>query len=197
MLTISRADVVADPFPHVIKQDILPPAFFEALKADFPRTEAFEEQRQVNGASGSRTGTGFDFYRGDGSYSELTGRSEAWGEFDAYVNSERFADMSAANLGSPSALRVDGGMVVNDLFCQWLADLTGRPIERPAVVETTALGAAYLAGVGAGLYASLDEVAAQWRCERRFEPKIGTDERDARYAGWQDAVHRVLTKRER
>jgi glycerol kinase len=106
-------------------------------------------------------------------------------------------DMSAAGLGSPSALRVDGGMVVNDLFCQWLADLTGRPIERPEVVETTALGAAYLAGLGAGLYASLDEVAAQWRCERRFEPKIGTDERDARYAGWQEAVGRVLTKRDR
>jgi glycerol kinase len=63
-------------------------------------------------------------------------------------------------------------------------------------VETTALGAAYLAGLGAGLYSSLDEVAAQWRCERRFEPKIGTDERDARYAGWQDAVARILTKRD-
>ena len=106
-------------------------------------------------------------------------------------------DMSAAGLGSPSALRVDGGMVVNNLFCQWLADLTGRPIERPQVVETTALGAAYLAGLGANLYGSLDEVAAKWRCERRFEPKIGTDERDARYAGWQEAVGRVLTKRDR
>jgi glycerol kinase len=105
------------------------------------------------------------------------------------------ADMNAAGLGAPNALRVDGGMVVNDLFCQWLADLTGRPIERPQVVETTALGAAYLAGLGAGLYASLDEAAAQWRCERRFEPKIGSDERDARYAGWQDAVARVLSRR--
>ncbi|MBI1210979.1 MAG: glycerol kinase GlpK [Alphaproteobacteria bacterium] len=106
-------------------------------------------------------------------------------------------DMSASGLGSPSALRVDGGMVVNDLFCQWLADLTGRPIERPEVVETTALGAAYLAGLGAGVYSSLDEVSEQWRCERRFLPKIGADERDARYAGWQEAVGRVLTKRDR
>jgi glycerol kinase len=105
------------------------------------------------------------------------------------------ADMSAAGLGSPAALRVDGGMVVNDLFCQWLADLTGRPIERPQVVETTALGAAYLAGLGAGLYASLDEIAAGWRCERRFEPKIGADERDAKYAGWKEAVGRVLSNR--
>ncbi|MEQ1863314.1 MAG: FGGY-family carbohydrate kinase, partial [Micropepsaceae bacterium] len=104
-------------------------------------------------------------------------------------------DMKAAGLGSPAALRVDGGMVVNDLFCQWLADLTGRPIERPEVVETTALGAAYLAGLGAGLYASLDEIAAGWRCERRFEPKIAADERDAKYAGWKEAVGRVLSNR--
>ena len=102
-------------------------------------------------------------------------------------------DMAAAGLGRPEALRVDGGMVVNDLFCQWLADLTGRPIERPQVVETTALGAAYLAGTGVGLYASLDEVAAAWRCERRFEPQISADARDAKYAGWKDAVRRVLT----
>ena len=106
-------------------------------------------------------------------------------------------DMSASGLGSPSALRVDGGMVVNDLFCQWLADLTGRPIERPEVVETTALGAAYLAGLGAGVYQSLDELSEHWRCEKRFLPQIGQDERDARYAGWQEAVGRVLTKRDR
>ena len=105
------------------------------------------------------------------------------------------SDMAAANLGSPAALRVDGGMVVNDLFCQWLADLTGRPIERPQVVETTALGAAYLAGLGHGLYASLDEIAEQWRCKRRFDPKISADERDAKYAGWKDAVRRVLSSR--
>jgi glycerol kinase len=105
------------------------------------------------------------------------------------------ADMSAAGLGSPAALRVDGGMVINDVFCQWLADLTGRPIERPEVVETTALGAAYLAGLGSGMYASLDEVAANWRCERRFEPHVGSDERDAKYAGWKEAVNRVLSRR--
>lgn len=102
------------------------------------------------------------------------------------------SDMGAAGLGRPEALRVDGGMVVNDLFCQWLANLTGCPIERPQVVETTALGAAYLAGTGAGLYGSLDDVAAAWRCERRFEPAISQDERDARYAGWQASVRRVL-----
>ncbi len=105
------------------------------------------------------------------------------------------ADMSAAGLGAPAALRVDGGMVVNDLFCQWLADLTGRPIERPEVVETTALGAAYLAGLGSGIYSSLEEVASSWRCERRFDPKISADERDSKYAGWKSAVGRVFSQR--
>lgn len=103
------------------------------------------------------------------------------------------SDMARAGLGSPQALRVDGGMVVNDLFCQWLADLTGRPIERPQVVETTALGAAYLAGVGSGIYSSLEEVARAWKCERRFEPSISSDERDAKYDGWKAAVRRVLS----
>jgi glycerol kinase len=103
------------------------------------------------------------------------------------------SDMGAAGLGRPEALRVDGGMVVNDLFCQWLANLTGCPIERPQVVETTALGAAYLAGTGAGIYGSLDAVAAAWRCERRFEPAISQDERDQRYEGWKQAVRRVLS----
>ena len=76
---------------------------------------------------------------------------------------------------------------------RFVAELTGDVFERPQVVETTALGAAYLAGTGAGLYGSLDEVAAAWRCERRFEPAISQDERDQRYAGWKQAVGRVLT----
>lgn len=104
------------------------------------------------------------------------------------------ADMSTAGLTPPSALRVDGGMVANDWFCQNLADLLGRPIERPQMPETTALGAAYLAGLKAGLYASLDEVGAAWRLERRFEPKMKGEERDARYAGWKKAVSRVLSR---
>jgi glycerol kinase len=104
------------------------------------------------------------------------------------------ADMKAAKLPSPVALRVDGGMVTNDIFCQMLADLTGRPIERPQVVETTALGAAYLAGLGAGVYASTEELSAQWRIDRRFDPLMSADERDARYAGWKDAISRILSR---
>lgn len=103
-------------------------------------------------------------------------------------------DMTAAGLSAPEALRVDGGMVANDWFCQNLADLIGRPVDRPAVTETTALGAAYLAGLGAGLYPSLEGVASAWRLERRFEPSLAASVRDARYSRWKDAVARVLTR---
>ena len=107
------------------------------------------------------------------------------------------ADAFAADMGGGAAgaelgtLRVDGGMVVNDWLCQFLADMLGRPVERPAVVETTALGAAYLAGLAAGLYGSLDDVAAAWRLDRRFEPAMAPGARDRLLAGWRRAVARV------
>ena len=93
----------------------------------------------------------------------------------------------------PASLRVDGGMVANDWFMQRLADLLGMPVERPRIIESTACGAAALAGIGAGLYPSLDAVARQWALDRRFEPEMGRDERDALYGGWQDAVRRTLS----
>jgi glycerol kinase len=93
-----------------------------------------------------------------------------------------------------ASLRVDGGMVVNDWFAQRLADLLGLPVERPCITETTALGAAALAGLAAGLYPSLDALAGRWRRDRLFEPTLGADERDERYAGWQDAVRRTRSK---
>ena len=91
------------------------------------------------------------------------------------------------------ALRVDGGMVANDWMLQMLADILGVAVERPVVPETTALGAAYLAGLNQGLFADLEAVAAQWQSDARFEPKMDAGERDDRYAGWQDAVGRVRT----
>lgn len=91
-------------------------------------------------------------------------------------------------------LRVDGGMVANDWAMQRLADLTGQVVERPKIIETTALGAAYLAGLGAGLIDSKDQVSRDWARDRLFEPKMSTDERSARLQGWADAVGRVLTK---
>jgi glycerol kinase len=100
-------------------------------------------------------------------------------------------DMAAVGLGAPKALKVDGGMVANDWFCQRLADLTGLPVERPKVIETTALGAAYLAGLTASLFRDTDDIAARWALDRRFEPALSADTRDAFYEGWNKAVGRV------
>lgn len=102
------------------------------------------------------------------------------------------ADVSGG-IDPAASLRVDGGMVQNNWFCQNLADFLGRPVERPKYTETTALGATYLAAFGAGLHNSLDELGAAWALDRAFEPHISTDQRDARYEGWKEAVGRVLT----
>lgn len=88
-------------------------------------------------------------------------------------------------------LRVDGGMVVNDPLMQRLADTVAVPVERPVVTETTALGAAFLAGLQAGLWPSLDALARTWALDRAFRPAEDAASRDRRYAGWQDAVRRV------
>jgi glycerol kinase len=90
-------------------------------------------------------------------------------------------------------LRVDGGMVVNDMLMQRLADTVGAPVERPTVTETTALGAAFLAGLAAGLWPSIDALASTWTLDRAFQPVEEATARDRRYAGWQDAVRRVRT----
>lgn len=91
----------------------------------------------------------------------------------------------------PITLRVDGGMVVNNWVLQFLADILGATVDRPEVIETTALGVAYLAGLQAGVYESLEEIQQLWRCERRFEAKMSKEDRDRLYQGWLDAVHRL------
>ncbi|NOQ42702.1 MAG: glycerol kinase, partial [Desulfuromusa sp.] len=90
------------------------------------------------------------------------------------------------------ALRVDGGMVVNNWFLQFLADLLDVPVERPQVTETTALGAAYLAGVQLGLFESLAAVANHWQRDTLFTPRIEPSERSKLLRGWEKAVSRVL-----
>jgi len=92
-----------------------------------------------------------------------------------------------------TVLRVDGGMVSSDWTMQFLADMLAAPVDRPQVLETTALGAAYLAGMKSGFYPGLEDFAAAWRLQRRFEPSMGNAERDAKYAGWKDAVRRTLS----
>ncbi|WP_373085307.1 glycerol kinase GlpK [Sneathiella sp.] len=94
-----------------------------------------------------------------------------------------------------TVLRVDGGMVASDWTMQRLADILGVPVDRPKSAETTALGAAYLAGLYVGFYPSPDEFAKSWRRDRQFSPQMPEAERDVAYALWQDAVHRTLTNR--
>jgi glycerol kinase len=87
-------------------------------------------------------------------------------------------------------LRVDGGAAANDFLCQFQADVMSVAVLRPRVIETTALGAAYLAGLGAGVWRSLDDVGRRWTLERRFEPLPDDRARTARYDGWRRAVAR-------
>jgi len=98
-----------------------------------------------------------------------------------------------ASTSSTTVLRVDGGMTVSDITMQFLADILASPVDRPIVMETTALGAAYLAGRSAGVCPDLDGFAAQWQLDRRFEPRMDLQTRERKYAGWRQAVRRTLT----
>ncbi|MFT4213810.1 MAG: glycerol kinase GlpK [Microbacterium sp.] len=91
-----------------------------------------------------------------------------------------------------SELRVDGGMTRNDTLMQFQADILGIPVVRPRVVETTALGAAYAAGLAVGVWDGFDTLRANWREDRRFEPRMPPDERERRYRQWQKAVSKAL-----
>src|SRR6266702_5133373 len=100
--------------------------------------------------------------------------------------------MTADSKVEVKALRVDGGAVVNNLLMQFQADILGVPVQRPKVAETTALGAAYLAGLAVGYWSSLQEVASQWAIDRTFEPQMGADQRERLYSDWKRAVQRSL-----
>jgi glycerol kinase len=109
----------------------------------------------------------------------------------AYQTEELLAAMAAD--GAPVArLRVDGGMVINDWLCQFLADILECPVERPVVTETTALGAAILAALGAGLVTDLSAAAAVWRLQREFVPAMAQPHRQRLLAGWRGAVARTV-----
>ena len=100
---------------------------------------------------------------------------------------------AVASGGVPVAeLRVDGGACVNDLLMQFQADQLGIPVVRPAVIETTALGAAYLAGLHAGMYSGLEELSAQWKAERVFHPTLSRERATERMAQWEHAVRQTV-----
>lgn len=112
-----------------------------------------------------------------------------------YQTRDLQACMSDDMAAEPDTLRVDGGMVANSWVMQFLADMLGVPVDRPTVLETTALGAAYLAGLRLGWYRDLDEIAELWQCEQRFTPRMPEEERERLYRGWQEAVERVKSDR--
>ncbi len=108
-----------------------------------------------------------------------------------YQTRDLMEAMAADGAPKPTALRVDGGMTHNNWLMQFLADMLDIAVERPVVTETTALGAAYLAGLKAGLWSSVQDIASHWQREQLFEPAMKSSERDRLYAGWKDAVQRV------
>jgi glycerol kinase len=125
--------------------------------------------------------------------SRATGRAHivrAALESIAYQTRELVECMEADAGESLRELRVDGGAAVNNFLMQFQADILGKPIVRPVDVETTALGAAYLAGLAVGFWKSTDELEAFWRAERRFEPAMDGARREELYAGWKSAVRK-------
>lgn len=113
-------------------------------------------------------------------------------EAQAYQTEDLMQAMTE-DAGKPfTELRVDGGMVKNNWVCQFIADMTDKPVLRPGIIETTALGAAYLAGLHVGIFKTVDDIAAAWQCERTFTPDMPKDTRTGLYQGWQKAVKQVL-----
>jgi glycerol kinase len=101
-------------------------------------------------------------------------------------------DAISAGGAQVSELRVDGGACVNDLLMQFQADLLGIPVVRPAITETTALGAAYLAGLTTGVYQSTDELTDLWKAERRFLPTLPSERAQELMERWEHAVRQTV-----
>ena len=110
----------------------------------------------------------------------------------AYQSADLLEAMQKDSGEKLTELRVDGGAAANDLLMQFQADILGVPVVRPKVLETTALGAAYLAGLAVNVWKSRQEIAAQWQVERRFEPRMARAEAQSLLARWRDAVKRSL-----
>jgi len=109
----------------------------------------------------------------------------------AFQSADLLAAMQADAPVPLTELRVDGGAAANNLLMQFQADLLGVPVVRPTVLETTALGAACLAGLATGYYADLADIRSQWQQDRIFEPAMSRDEAASRMAAWHEAVRRV------
>jgi glycerol kinase len=110
----------------------------------------------------------------------------------AYQTQDLFDAMVADGCASPATLRVDGGMTANTWLCQFLADISQLQVQRPQNQETTAAGAAFLAGLAIGVWSDLQAVANSWAARDTFEPMMKQCSREALLRGWNDAVTRTL-----
>jgi glycerol kinase len=110
----------------------------------------------------------------------------------AYQTMDLAEAMQRDGAGRLRSIRVDGGMSANDWFCQFLADMLQVEVERPACLETTSMGAAFLAGLAVGVWKDLDEVAATWKRGAVFTPRMDGEQRSRMIAGWKDALRRTL-----
>jgi glycerol kinase len=113
----------------------------------------------------------------------------------AYQSDDLLKAMRADGASSAATIRVDGGMAANDWLCQFLADILQVPVERPQNLETTALGAAFHAGLAVGIWPDLESLSRTWRCAARFEPRMPDPVRSRLLDGWRDAVERTLSRR--
>jgi glycerol kinase len=113
-------------------------------------------------------------------------------EATAFQTCEVVDAMNADSGVALTSLKVDGGMVVNELLMQLQADLLGVPVVRSVVAETTALGAAYAAGLAVGFWSSTAEIRANWAADREWQPALDPGERESRYAEWKKAVTRTF-----
>jgi glycerol kinase len=113
-------------------------------------------------------------------------------EAQAYQTMDLMTAMKGDTGKHPDVIRADGGLVSNEFVCQFLADILHIDVEIPLVSETTALGAAYLAGLYCGIYSDLDDISKQWQCSRRYNTKMPTDERDILYKEWGETIKKVI-----
>ena len=110
----------------------------------------------------------------------------------AYQAMDLIRAMEADAGVSLTALKVDGGAAANDFLMEFQSDILNKEVVRPTCLETTALGAAYLAGLAVGYYSDTDEIRSNWACDRKFEPSMKEAIRERLYAGWQKAVKRAM-----
>jgi glycerol kinase len=100
--------------------------------------------------------------------------------------------MEADTGASPALIRADGGLVANKFVCQFIADMTGIPLELPNVIETTAWGAACAAALHAGVFSGLPDIARNWKRARRYDPQMNPADAAKLYEGWRDGIRRIM-----